>query len=108
MNAFYKSLKAGDKVIFSSRFNTRVVTVARLTKTQIVLSTGTKFRISDGGEVGGHKFYSSSISEATDIKVYEFEVKAKRKAMIKVIDETVMSGLTNQQLVKIYRIIQEK
>jgi hypothetical protein len=57
--AWLDSLQPGDTWTYvytsgySSRRDVATVTVEKLTKTQIVLLNGTRYRRSDGGEVGG-------------------------------------------------------
>jgi len=60
--AWLDSLQPGDTWTYvytsgySSRRDVATVTVEELTKTQIVLLNGTRYRRSDGGKVGGSSF----------------------------------------------------
>jgi len=57
--AWLDSLQPGDTwtyVRFSYRRDVSTVTVEKLTKTQIVLQNGARYRRSDGGKVGGSYF----------------------------------------------------
>ncbi len=60
--AWLDSLQPGDTWTYvytsgySSRRDVATVTVKKLTKTQIVLLNGTRYRRSDGGKVGGSSY----------------------------------------------------
>jgi len=63
-----KSVKPGDEVIVSGggpMSRSRVKKVERLTKTQIVLDNGMKYRIGGGCEVGDDSWRSTFLREST-------------------------------------------
>lgn len=56
----------GDQVIVGNLLNDRLATVDRVTKTQIILADGSRYRRADGFAVGGNSFDRTYIREATD------------------------------------------
>ena len=59
-------LKPGDQVISGSRNHDQLSTVERVTKTQVILPDGSRYRRLDGGLVGGNAWNFSYIRDATD------------------------------------------
>lgn len=79
-NQWLKNIKAGDTVILESGGyygGASVEKVERLTKTQIVLKSGGKFRRDSGNMVGGDAWSRSQIREPT-----EDGLNAIRKAVL--------------------------
>ena len=56
----------GDQVVVGTRLNDRLATVERVTKTQIILPDGSRYRRTDGNAVGRNEFNINYIREATD------------------------------------------
>lgn len=59
-------IAAGDQVVVGNYFNNTLATVERVTKTQIIVSNGVRYRRADGFAVSRRRFDVSSIREATD------------------------------------------
>jgi hypothetical protein len=64
-----QQLKPGDRVIVEARWQNAIMTVDRLTKTQIILKNRLRFRKSDGGLVGGDSYNNSSIHSPSKQRV---------------------------------------
>lgn len=59
-------ITAGDQVVVGNRFSDRLITVERVTKTQIILGNGVRYRRSDGYAVKRGRYDASRIRDATD------------------------------------------
>lgn len=74
MKNFIDDLKPGDTVIVSrSHHPSTLSTVVKLTKTQIILSSGSRFRKKDGWGVGGDRWCTDRLEEATPEKVSKIQ-----------------------------------
>ena len=72
MYEFLKDLKEGDRVVVSGGYHYHLEKIERLTKTQFVLTNGTRYRRKDGWRVGDHGGYSRAhLVEATEDRVNE-------------------------------------
>ena len=58
-------IKPSDRVLVRKRLNDDIATVERVTKTQIILTNGTRYRRSDGTEVGRDVWSGSFIEDPT-------------------------------------------
>lgn len=59
-------IKPGDQVVVVNRVSDRIVTVERVTKTQIVVGNGVRYRRSDGYAVKRGRYDIAYIRDATD------------------------------------------
>jgi len=65
-----KNVKAGDKLFYEGAYqNIGIVTVERLTKTQIVTKGDGRFRIEDGRRVGGDAWSHSRLRPLTASRI---------------------------------------
>ena len=102
------SLKVGDTVIVYGRYGSKgIATIDRITKTQIVVDDGTKFRKSDGMQVG-HSMWSSysCIAIATKERVQKMERERYIRNM-RIYIEKCLDSLNHNQLEAIYKIIKD-
>ena len=77
----------------------RVVTVAKTSKTQIFLNeTKDKFRLKDGGLVGGGDYWSSSISIPKEGEIEKIKKKIKEQALAQSINKFDFSQCTLEHL----------
>jgi hypothetical protein len=88
-----RNLKVGDSVIVGS-FD--IGTVKRFTKTQVILESEDKFRISDGKVVGAEaeSWHPLQIREATEDRITKIRkkiLKGKLLARLKKVDMEAMS-----------------
>ena len=99
-----KELKKGDKVIVSgTRQPSRVATIERFTKTQIIVDGGSKFRLSDGEGVGGSVWCYSCIDQATDEAIAEIKEQEKVRKYSRLLEDKVkFSSYTGEQLEQIF------
>jgi hypothetical protein len=66
------SLKPGDRVIISGRWQEALATVDRVTKTQILVKSGSmRFRKKDGGLVGADSYNNACIYSPTERRVHD-------------------------------------
>lgn len=109
-NNWLKNLRGGDKVIVNDgrpKTPGMVMTVARVTKTQIVLEDFTiKFRLDDGRAVGvsSLSFYRHCLEEATPERVEAIRIFRIRHWLANNCD---WSKLSTQQIEDIFQITQE-
>lgn len=59
-------IEPGDQVVVGTRLNDSLATVDRITKTQIILADGSRYRRADGNVVGRREFGINYIRKATD------------------------------------------
>ncbi len=59
-------IEPGDQVVVGTRLNDSLATVDRITKTQIILADGSRYRRADGNVVGRNEFSINYIRKATD------------------------------------------
>ena len=100
------SLKVGDKVIIYGRYGVKsIATIDRITKTQIVVDDGTKFRKSDGMQVG-HNMWSSysCIAIATKERVEKMERERYIRNMRNYI-ERCLNRFNDKQLESICQLV---
>jgi hypothetical protein len=76
-----KDLVAGDKVIVRSRYGSRVVDVAKVTKTMVVLKDSGRYRINNGSQITTAHWNTSRISIPTDEKIEEITKELARQTM---------------------------
>lgn len=59
-------IKPGDQVVVVNRVSDSLITVERVTKTQIIVGDGLRYRRSDGYAVNRGRYYVTYIRDATD------------------------------------------
>ena len=102
----FDSLKVGDKVIIYGRYGSKgIATIDRITKTEIVVDDGTKFRKSDGMQVG-HSMWSSysCIAIATKERVEKMERERDIRNMRNYI-ERCLNRFNDKQLESICQLV---
>lgn len=78
-----ENLEAGDKVFYDSRSTIGIETIVRLTKTQIVLKNGQRFRKKSGWLIGGDAWSATMIRVLTPKRIEAVTlVKLRRKARV--------------------------
>jgi len=91
MSDWLEDLKAGDKVFMMSGGWSNIktlTTVERLTKTQIITNTNTKYRKDNGYQVGASSFNKSHLEQATVETILAFRLSIKRNKLIYKLKET--------------------
>ena len=100
-----KSLKPGDKFAIETITGSYVLrTVARLTKTQIVLDNSQKFYMSSGLSVGGSFYHKTSIIPITA----EMKETIERSTLIYKIRKSHLYDISIESLRKILSIIESE
>jgi hypothetical protein len=83
-NEWLQSLKAGDKVLVSSYGGEEVVTITRVTATQLIIARGLaeyRYRKADGRRVGDDVWHPSRLFQATPEKIAAIMDARKRAAL---------------------------
>nr|DAF60426.1 MAG TPA: hypothetical protein [Siphoviridae sp. ctmHK36] len=99
-----EDIKVGDKVILANARIKRVVTVTKVTKTQIVIGNK-RFKKESGFEYGGRPLETKRIYRATPEVLEEIEAETKRNDLINKIARYPWGSLTNEELEKVCKII---
>lgn len=101
-----EDVKVGDKVIFSNGWDKSIVTVTKVTKTQI--HTGySKYRKCDGRLVGAGAWDMSRISLYTEEKGNEINIENKRRRMLAYFRSYKFNLLGYEEMVKVYNMLKE-
>ena len=81
---FTENLKSGDEVIvvMNSSFGRDIEKVARVTKTQVILNSGLRFRRDNGAQVARGMWSFVFLEEATPERVKKVRQDTERKKMI--------------------------
>lgn len=82
-----RDVQPGDRVVYTDSSSVRYIrTVERVTKTQVTISGGVRFRRRDGGAIGGTQWSHSYIQPATDELVTDVtNEQARREARKKLL-----------------------
>jgi len=87
---FLDKLEVGSPVIMCGKYNDYVLTVERITKTQIIVSSGKgKFNRMTGRSIGTDSWNSTYIHEATEkavAKIYEVNKRIAQRNVLKKVD----------------------
>lgn len=103
-----ENVKAGDKVIVSSRYKDEVIEVTRVTKTQIICGTS-KFNKRTGRSIGSDAWTFSKIKIATEEDIQRIEKEERRQKMISYITRyTGYQYLSDDKLEQMYNILKDK
>ena len=96
--SFLEKLGPGDRVIVSGRMTQSVDTVARITKTQIVMSSGNRFNRSTGRFIGGDRWTFFHLSEATTENLEAIARDREKKDLVRKLNGMNWNGFTLEQL----------
>jgi len=86
-----QNFKVGDVVIVRSRAGVSIGTVERVTKTQVIMASGTKFR-KDGSKITSSIWDWGSISHPESGEVEAIQIEEKAYKIVKEITNTAASG----------------
>lgn len=99
--SWLESLAVGDKVIAHDRFNRkRIVRVARVTKTQIVIlsqNAEQRYRRSDGYYVGGWKYHYGFLARYTEADAEAIQLQTAQETVAACWRGMYFSTLTLEQ-----------
>ena len=102
-----KDLKAGDKVFVTRGSHIRLVTVDRVTATQIVIG-GERFRKSDGYRMGdSNTYWFTTLKEHSQEKEDEFRAQVKHEANIKRLKNCNFAMLSPEVVAAIVTLLPE-
>ena len=91
-------IKPGDRVRITDSFTNKMDTVERVTKTQVILRDGSKFRRSDGGKVGATRWdrvYIANLSDDDFLRITYHKAINEAGAILTTRD---VSGTNNARL----------
>jgi hypothetical protein len=97
-----------EKIIVVAKYDHYVETIARITKTQIVLDNNSKYRISDGNVVGGDNWCTGRIMQYSEEQEQQINENKIRQTIINKLEQITFSNLSTDQLKEVYKIIQPK
>jgi hypothetical protein len=102
-------LKEGDEVIVAGDriYSDSISKVQRLTKTQIILEKGGKFRRDNGSCLPYDAWHYTFLEEATEERKAAIRVANKRHGILKLIREFDWSSLSTEVLEKVVELIAE-
>lgn len=101
-----KDLKAGDKVIIRNRWNNRIGTIERVTKTQIIVN-GYKFRRENGSQINGDSWTPSRIEVLTEEELQRIKTQNAKNMMKRYIQNFVFDDLSYEQIEQVYNILKK-
>ncbi len=107
-NDFAMELKPGDKVIESGcgyGLHDMVGKVERLTKTQVILENGSRYRRKDGVLVGNNNYYRSRLRQYTEEAANKIRHRLLVDAVYNAASKDKLKKLSLEQLLKIRDIL---
>lgn len=107
MSGVLNDVKVGDKLLVTSRWTKRIVTVEKVLKANII-ANGVKYRKSDGYEVPLDAWNIASARPVTDEDIESIKKENRRLKMASAIRQIDFDGLTNSQLEQILEIVSQK
>lgn len=101
-----KDLKAGDKVIIRNRWNDRIGTIERVTKTQIIVN-GCKFRRENGSQINGDSWTPFRIAVLTEEELQRIQKQKSKEKMKRYILNFVFDDLSYEEIEQVYNILKK-
>lgn len=68
-----EKLQPGDTVIVDGHWTCRIAKIDRMTKTQFIMESGSRFRRKDGWQVGGSTYSRCYLREPTEERLNEIK-----------------------------------
>ena len=106
------SLQPGDTWTYAyttghySRRDVATVTVEKLTKTQIVLRNGARYRRSDGGKVGGSSFDKLHAPSRPE-ELYQVAEERQHRRLVVELEGVKWRNIVKEKLEAVLKIIKE-
>lgn len=101
-----KDLKAGDKVIIRNRWNDRIGTIERVTKTQIIVN-GYKFRRENGSQINGDTWTPFRIAVYNEEEANQIMKSQAMNKMRCYIKDFTLENLSYDELEQICNILKK-
>lgn len=101
-----KDLKAGDKVIIYNRWNERIGTIDKVTKTQIIVN-GYKYRRENGSQINGDTWTPSRIAVYNEEEANRIRKNQLMNNMKRYIENFTLEELSYEELVQICNILKK-
>ena len=95
----------GGVVVKESRYSTSILKVERLTKTQVVLSDGSKYRRKNGREVGTDLNIRGRIHVPTEQEIFDLKLRALKAKNYKYVTTFDFKKLSLPQLKEVAEIL---
>ena len=107
-----QNLKVGDKTILSAREGLSIVTISRLTNTQLIIEYKNangdikeiKFNRQSGRHIGGSDYFCSYLEEITSEKNEEVQKRLWKNRVNNVRQRIDLNKLSVDQLTKLYDV----
>ena len=108
-NEWLETIGVGSEVVVSGGGHMNkpsVAKVQRLTKTQIILDgSSTKYRRSDGRQIGGHPWYTRYLREADAEKIAEIKHSQDKRVAVKYLTEFNWKDLPLESLQAVVKVV---
>lgn len=99
------NLKVGDMVVETLGFSgERIGKVERITKTQVVLDTGGKYRRTNGRQVGADKWSNSHIVPASEADIIRVRMRNMRDAIDRITPDR-LDEIPDEKIVSAYALL---
>lgn len=104
-----ENIKPGDTVVYRNLERAFPAKVERVTKTQIVLEFGSRFRIDNGRKVGATRGFISGerIVPATDELLAEIETKHEHSCLVRQLKDYPWRDLPIEKLRQVFEIVKD-
>ena len=102
-----KDLVAGDEVLVTDMYYTRIAKVDKVTKTKIVIDN-VRFRRDSGYQCGGDSWNRKSISVPTEKEISDIKEENLRKTLVYAISSFDFKRLSIDELKQVYNIVKGK
>lgn len=102
-----ENAKVGDKLIVTSRWDKRLLTVEKVYK-NFVIAKGYKYRKANGSEVSSDSWNTSNAKLATQEEIDDFRREVKHHKMISQCRDIKFENLSDTQLEQILEIANKK
>ena len=111
MHNFTQDLKQGDSVIVRGSIGvmrSTIATVERVTKTQLILDSGLRFRRDGGRRIGGSKWDTLILIKATDDRIAKIKHDTEHRNFVYKFENTDWRKMSLDKLRKVYSAINEQ
>lgn len=106
-NDWLNRLSTNDKVITHHNGYYKIKQVERLTKTQIILNGGDRFRKSNGYKIGEGQWSFTTLIKPTPEKIAEIKEINRRKKLIYDISRTNWTKIKTENLEKVFELTEK-
>lgn len=101
-----ENVKVGDEVIFSNGWDKSIVTITKVTKTQIHIGIS-RFRKSDGRLVGSQSCDKARIDLRTEESERKINIENNKQKMVSYFMNYKFHLLSYEEMIKVYNFLKE-